>query len=33
MAVLAFDKTAHQLPLQPESVIISSEEFLHRLGQ
>jgi hypothetical protein len=31
MAVLAFEKTAHQLPRQPESVIISTQEFLHRL--
>jgi hypothetical protein len=31
MAVLALNKTAHQLPLQPESVIILAEEFSHSL--
>jgi len=31
MAVLALDKTAHQLPLQPQSVTVSTEEFLHSL--
>ena len=33
MAILTLDKTAHELPVQAESVIVSTKEFLHRLSQ